>query len=66
MEVDDRSQQGASDWSRSQGRREDSANGQIFANKGIDNVGKVFEQNARMAHRSTIKTQSMLAFSPKC
>lgn len=27
---------------------------------------EILEENARTTHSSTIKTQSMLAFSPKC
>lgn len=44
LEVDDLSQRGAFDWSCSQGRLDDLADGQfIFANEGIDHVGEVFE-----------------------
>ena len=41
MEVNDQSQQGASDWLRSQGQCDNLAYGWIFTNESIDNVGNL-------------------------
>lgn len=65
MEVDDQPQRGACDWSRSQGRLDNLADGQIFANKGMDTVGKALKRHSTL-HRATARTQGLPAFSPQC
>lgn len=61
-EVNDGSQRGACDWSCSQGCFDDSDDGHIFANEGIGDLGKVFNN----IPGSKVRTQGPAAISPRC